>query len=229
MCLGWAVELGVPLPGAVGRTGDSIRRSVGHRAGSSPMSPRGSTGRDLMPALGTTWPLHPLLQPPKLPHNPELGGWHGLSNPVGSQGLAPAAGAASLFHEDAPLQPAHLLCHCCSPAARSLLLLGSLPSSRMGAVGLAVCWGAAGDRGLSLLRAVAHWQHTLLHAEATGVSPDTSPGREHTHSPSLRAGGCHSMLPLPPSFPHPWPHTSSTKLCSWHDTACARGSLPRGV
>lgn len=203
MCLGWAVELGVPLPGAVGRTGDSIRRSVGHRAGSSPMSPRGSTGRDLMPALGTTWPLHPLLQPPKLPHNPELGGWHGLSNPVGSQGLAPAAGAASLFHEDAPLQPAHLLCHCCSPAARSLLLLGSLPSSRMGAVGLAVCWGAAGDRGLSLLRAVAHWQHTLLHAGATGGEPRHQPGaRAHalTLTPSR---GLPQHAPLATVLPSP--------------------------
>lgn len=128
------------------------------------MSPRGSAGRGLLPALGTTWRLHPLLQTPKLPHNMELEGWHGLSHPMESQGLAPAAETAGPFHEDAPLQPAHPLCHCCSPAAQSLLLLCSLPSSCLGAVGLAVFCDTAGDRGLFPPRAMAYW---LVHAGTT--------------------------------------------------------------
>lgn len=93
---------------------------------------------------------------------------------------------AGPFHEDASLQPAHPLCHCCSPAAQSLLLLCSLPSSHLGAVGLAVFWGTAGDRGLSPPRAVAYW---LVHAGTTGGET----------RPSFRVGGCHSILPSPPA------------------------------
>lgn len=179
--LGWAVGLAVLLPDAVGRTRDGLRRFVGHGAGSSPMLARGSAGT----GLGTTWHLHPLLQPPKLPHRLQLGGWHGLSHPVGSQGLASAAGAAGPFHEDTPLQPAHTLGHCCSPSVQSLLLLASLPSSCWELLGW-LCSGALLGTGVCPLR--GPWPAGNTHScvqEPLGVRPDASPGQVHVHSPSF--------------------------------------------
>ncbi|XP_032922266.1 golgin subfamily A member 7B isoform X1 [Catharus ustulatus] len=57
---------------------------------------------------------------------------------------------------------------CASVAAQCLLLLGSLQSSRLGAVGLAVFWGTAGDRAPSPSR--AHWrQKSSCMQEPLGV------------------------------------------------------------
>lgn len=174
-----------------------------------------------MPALGTNWRLRPLLQPPKLPHSLELGGcWHGLSHPVGSQGLAPAAGAAGAFHEDAPLQPAHPLCRCCSPAAQSLLLLGSLPSPACELLGR-LCSGALlGTGGCPLSGPRPAGDARSCTQEPLGVRADARPGLKHTHPTLIPSRGLPQHPPLAAVLPSLPARTSSSKLCSWCDTAC---------
>ena len=138
-------------------------------------------------------------------------GWHGPSYPVGCQGWW---GWAEGLLPGLPIpfvQPP-----CCSLPARCAaaadplpgppLLLGSLPSSHLGGAGVAVCWGTAGDRGLSPRRSVAH-QGTHTHACSTRCGRGQTPAwdREHMQLPMLRAGGCCHILPSPPSSPRHHP------------------------